>query len=60
MQRAVFLLLLVALIMCVAGGEIGWGFVRPRWYYGGRRLNGWMRSFGNEGNGAGDMYNEGQ
>ncbi|EYB96710.1 hypothetical protein Y032_0147g2569 [Ancylostoma ceylanicum] len=51
MQRVVLLFLLVILVACAVGSEIGWGFVRPRWYFGGRRNNGFGRAYGSESGG---------
>ncbi|KAK6025571.1 hypothetical protein OSTOST_08525 [Ostertagia ostertagi] len=40
MFRIALLLLLVICAVYVNGSEFGWGFVRPRWYFGGRLNNG--------------------
>ncbi|KAK6040919.1 hypothetical protein COOONC_21576 [Cooperia oncophora] len=40
MFRITVLLLLVIFTVYVAGSDFGWGFVRPRWYFGGRLNNG--------------------
>ncbi|XGW05194.1 hypothetical protein V3C99_015963 [Haemonchus contortus] len=40
MFRTAVLLLLLVFSVYVMGSEFGWGFVRPRWYYGGRLSNG--------------------
>ncbi|KAK6757119.1 hypothetical protein RB195_015128 [Necator americanus] len=60
MQRTALLILLIVFVVCVAGGEFGWGFVRPRWHFAGRRNTGWARLYSDgDSRGNADIESEG-